>query len=422
MRTRPLAALILAAGRGERMNSDLPKVLHQAAGLPLVQHVIETVRDSGASRTAVVVGDRNGLLSSFLNGVERVIQKERLGTGHAVMQAEGKFRNWPGDLLVLPADAPCVRAETLRALIDEHQKNAHSATILTADVDHPKGYGRILRRGSKVTGIREELDATERERKISEINSGVYAFDAKSLFERLSEIKRNKKKKEYYLTDAIEAFVRRGESISAYKIDQRKEILGVNTRRELAVAHQILNARELERHSKAGVTILDPSQTVIAKGVRIGRDTVIHPFTWIERGVVIGRRCEIGPFAKLRTGSKIEDGAVIGSFVEVVRSKIGTNTFVKHLSYLGDARIGKNVNIGAGTITANFDGKRKNKTVIQDKALLGCDTILVAPVTVGRGAKTGAGAVVCARRSVPAGATVVGVPAKVIRKNKKGPR
>ena len=422
MRTRPLAALILAAGRGERMNSDLPKVLHQAAGLPLVQHVIETVRDSGARRTAVVVGDRNGPLSAFLNGVERVIQKERLGTGHAVMQAEGKFRNWPGDLLVLPADAPCVRAETLRALIDEHQKNAHSATILTADVDHPKGYGRILRRGSKVTGIREELDATERERKISEINSGVYAFDAKSLFERLSEIKRNKKKKEYYLTDAIEAFVRRGESISAYKIDQRKEILGVNTRRELAVAHQILNARELERHSKAGVTILDPSQTVIAKGVRIGRDTVIHPFTWIERGVVIGRRCEIGPFAKLRTGSKIEDGAVIGSFVEVVRSKIGTNTFVKHLSYLGDARIGKNVNIGAGTITANFDGKRKNKTVIQDKALLGCDTILVAPVTVGRGAKTGAGAVVCARRSVPAGATVVGVPAKVIRKNKKGPR
>jgi len=417
---RPIAALILAAGRGERINSDLPKVLHQAAGLPLVAHVIETVREAGVKHIGIVVSARNEQLSSFLNGVETVLQKNRLGTGHAVMQAQKKFRNWPGDLLVLPGDAPCVRTETLQELIREHRRNSRSATILTAEVDNPVGYGRILRRGNGVVGIREELDASETERQISEINSSIYLFDARSLFKRLGEIKKNQNKKEYYLTDAIEAFVRCGETVGAYKIKNQNEILGVNTRRELTVAHQILNEQELERHSKAGVTILDPSQTVIAKGVRIGRDTVVHPFTWIERGVVIGRKCEIGPFAKIRAGSKIEDEVVIGSFVEIVRSKVGAKTFVKHLSYLGDAQIGKKVNVGAGTITANFDGRKKNKTVIQDGVFLGCDTVLVAPVTIGKGAKTGAGAVVLARHSVPAGKTAVGIPAKVTRKNKKG--
>ncbi len=416
---QPIAALILAAGRGERMNSDLPKVLHQAAGLSLIGHVIETVREAGIKRIGIVISARNGL-SSFLNGIEVVFQKKRLGTGHAVMQAHPKFASWPGDLLVLPGDAPCVRTETLQELIREHRRNSHSATILTAEVDNPTGYGRILKRGNGVLGIREELDASEAERRISEINSSIYLFNAQSLFKRLSELKKNQKKKEYYLTDAIEAFVRRGEAVGAYKIKNQNEILGVNTKRELTVAHQILNERELERHSKAGVTILDPSQTVIAKGVRIGRDTVVHPFTWIERGVVIGRKCEIGPFAKIRSGSKIEDEVVIGSFVEIVRTKVGSKTFIKHLSYLGDAQIGKKVNVGAGTITANFDGRKKNKTVVQDEVFLGCDTVLVAPVTIGKGAKTGAGSVVLARRSVPAGKTVVGIPAKITRKNKKG--
>jgi len=402
------------------MNSDLPKVFHQAAGLALIGHVIQNVREAGVKRIGVVVSGRDKQRSSFLDGIDTVLQKERLGTGHAVMQAQKKFGSWPGDLMVLPADAPCVCAETLRELSHEHRKNLASATILTAEVDNPTGYGRILRRGNGVLGIREELDASEAERQISEINSGIYLFNAPALFERLSEIKKNQKKKEYYLTDVIEAFVKRGEVVRAYKIRNQNEILGVNTRRELAVAHQILNERELERHSKAGVTILDPSQTVIAKGVHIGRDTVIHPFTWIERGVVIGRKCEIGPFTKIRSGSKIEDEVVLGSFVEVVRSKVGAKTFVKHLSYLGDAQIGKKVNVGAGTITANFDGRKKNKTVVQDGVSLGCDTVLVAPVTVGKGARTGAGAVVLARHSVPAGKTAVGVPAKITQKKKKG--
>ena len=418
--TKPLAALILAAGRGERMNSDLPKVLHQAAGVPLIRHVIEAVRESGIGRIGVVVGVQSKDISSFLNGAVTVVQKNRLGTAHAVMQARNQFGSGNGDLLILPADAPCIRTETLREFIREHRKNSASASVLTAEVDDPSGYGRILRRGNKVVGIREELDATQTERRIREVNSGIYLFDVGDLFKRLSEIRKNQKKKEYYLTDVIEVYIRSGESIQAHRISDSREIIGVNTRRELAVVNQILNERELKRHSKAGVTILEPAQTFIAKGARIGRDTVVYPFTWIERDVVIGRKCEIGPFAKIRSGSEIADEVVIGSFVEVVRSKIGTKPYVKHLSYLGDAQVGKKVNVGAGTITANFDGRKKHTTVIRDGVLLGCDTILVAPVTVGRGAKTGAGAVVCACRPIPAGKTAIGIPAKVMRKNKKG--
>ena len=418
---KPVAALILAAGRGERMNSDLPKVLHKAAGEELLSHVIEAARGAGARRVAVVVNDRKGPLGSFLNhGVESVLQKKRLGTGHAVLQAKRFFESWDGDLLVLPADAPCVQVKTLLDFIENHRKRSVLASVLTAEVDNPTRYGRILREGNQVIGIREELDASRSERKIREVNSGIYLFDARSLFERLREIGKNQKKKEYYLTDAIEAFRRSGDPVDAYRIRDQREILGVNTRRELAVANQILTERELERHSRAGVTILDPSNTYIAKGVRIGRDTVIHPFTWVDRAVVIGRRCEIGPFAKIRSGSKIGDDAVIGSFVEITRSKVGEKTFVKHLSYLGDAQIGKSVNVGAGTITANFDGRRKHKTVVRDRVLLGCDTILVAPVTVGKGARTGAGAVLRARQPIPPGKTAVGVPARVLRKNKKG--
>ncbi|MBI3998974.1 MAG: NTP transferase domain-containing protein [Candidatus Omnitrophica bacterium] len=416
---RPLAALILAAGHGERMNSDRIKVLHKIAGLSLVEHVIEAVRGVGVQSIGVIIGTQSEALRSFLTGVKIVLQKNRLGTGHAVMQAERQFGNWRGDLLVLPGDAPCVRKETLQELVQMHQNSSARASILTAEFDPPTGYGRILRRGHEVAGIREELDLAHSERPIREINSGIYVFDAPTLFKRLGDIKQNQTKKEYYLTDVIEVLVRNGESVRGHKIDDSKEIVGVNTRRELAMANQVLTEREVERHSKIGVTILNPAQTSIETGVRIGRDTVIHPFTWIERGVTIGRKCEIGPFAKIRAGSKIGNEVVIGSFVEVVRSKVGNQTFVKHLSYLGDAEIGQRVNVGAGTITANFDGKRKNKTVVHDRVLLGCDTILVAPVTVGKGAKTGAGAVVCAGRPVPAGKTVVGIPARMLQKSKK---
>ena len=414
-----VAALILAAGRGERMNSEIPKVLHEAAGVSLIGHVIEAVKKAGIKRIAVVVGRHSNSLRASLNGAEIITQAKQLGTGHAVSQAHPHFRNWKGRLLILTADAPCIREETLRNFLEFHRQNQSTASILTAEVANPYGYGRILRRGDQVVGIREELDANAKEREILEINSGIYAFDSQALFHQLREIKRNKKKKEYYLTDVIELLVKAGKPVRALRVSDPSEVLGVNTRQELAMVNQILNQRELERHSKAGVTILEPAQTYIAKGVRIGRDTLIHPFTWIERGVVVGSRCEIGPFAKIRSGSKIGDDTVIGSFVEIVRTKVGKKTFVKHLSYLGDAAIGNQVNVGAGTVTANFDGRKKQKTFVQDGAFLGCNTVLVAPVTVGKRAKTGAGAVVCARQRIPAGKTVIGIPAKLMKKSKR---
>ena len=415
---RPLAALILAAGRGERMNSELVKVLHRAAGQSLVEHVLDSVDEVGAKKVAVVIGTQSNQIRSFLQShpLEFVLQKQRLGTAHAVMQADRQFRHWWGDILVLPADAPCIQGKTLEALIREHRKNGAVATILTADLADPQGYGRILRDGDQVIGIREELDASDGERRIGEINSGIYVFDSRRLFQQLSSIKKNQKKKEFYLTDVIERFVNSNLLVKAYKLDDPNEILGVNTRQELSTVHKIMNAREIQKHMNAGVTILDPDQTSIAKNVKIGRDTVIHPFTWIESDVVIGEQCEIGPFAKIRSGSKIADEVVIGSFVEVVRTKLGSKTLVKHLTYLGDSVVGKKVNIGAGTITANYDGKNKNKTVIKDGAFIGSDTVLIAPVTVGKHAKTGAGTILPARRNVPAGETVFGIPAKVKKK------
>ncbi len=417
---KPIAAVILAAGRGTRMNSDRPKVLHEAAGLPLLEHVLNQVREAGIRKIAVVIGESDKQLSSLIRkfGAELVWQRERLGTGHAAAQARNLFFRRPGGLLVLPADAPCVSAQTIRELVAMAGAGQTKAVVLTAKVRNPNGYGRIIRENGHVAGIREELDASPKERLISEINSGIYFFDAPSLFRGLGQVKKNQRKKEYYLTDVIKSLVRSGQKVRALKARNEKEVMGVNTRKELAEAHQMLNERELERHSKAGVTILDPAKTVIAAGVRIGRDTVIHPFSWIERDVTIGSKCQIGPFAKLRSGVRVEDEAVIGSFVELVRTRIGRKTFVKHLSYLGDAKIGRGVNVGAGTITANFDGKKKHQTIVEDKARLGCDTILIAPVKVGRGAETGAGAVICAGQSVPKGKTVVGVPAKVIGKRK----
>lgn len=429
-------ALILAAGRGERMNSALPKVLHEACGIPLLGHVLKTVCEAGVKRATVVVGEGAREVRSFLRErlhdahrssnfnylerVETVYQSHRWGTAHAVLQAEPRFRHWQGDVLIFPGDAPCLRAETVRQFISDHKKSGRIASVLTAEVTEPNGYGRILRRGDDVIGIREESDATESERKISEVSSGVYLFHAPNLFRELRKVRKNARKKEYYLTDVVELLARAGESVRAHRIDEGRQILGVNTRRDLTLANEVLRAQELERHSRNGVTIVDPSQTYMARGVSIGCDTVIYPFTWVEQDVTIGRRCEIGPFAKIRSGSRIHDGATIGSFVEVVRSEIGEKTYVKHLSYLGDAQIGKQVNIGAGTITANFDGRKKNKTVVEDRALIGCDTILVAPVRVGRGAKTGAGAVVLARQEVPRGATVVGIPAQIAQKKRQG--
>jgi bifunctional UDP-N-acetylglucosamine pyrophosphorylase/glucosamine-1-phosphate N-acetyltransferase len=339
-----------------------------------------------------------------------------------VLQAEKCLKKTGGKILVLPGDAPCVCAETLRQLVDVYEEKGAQAGVLSARVENPFGYGRILRDGEAVIGIREELDASDEERQIAEVNSGIYVFDAALLFDRLKKVAKNDKKKEYYLTDVIEEIVRAGGKVVAHMASDSSEIMGVNTRMDLSEANRVLNAREIERHQKAGVTIVEPRETSIEKNVTIGRDTIIHPFTWIEHDVVIGEGCRIGPFAKLRNGSRIGDEAVIGSFVEVARSKIGAKTFVKHLSYVGDSEFGEKVNVGAGTVTANFDGSRKNKTIVEDNVFLGCNTVLIAPLKVGRGAKTGAGAVVCARQAIAPGKVVMGVPARAVANDTKKKR
>lgn len=266
-----------------------------------------------------------------------------------------------------------------------------------------------------MVGVREELDATSEERRIQEVNTGVYLFKAKPLFDTLKKIQPKNRKKEYYLTDTIHLIDEAGGRIQALPYALPEEALGVNSQADLAHAVRILNRKTIQKHQMEGVTVVSPEQTFIAPDVRIGRDTVIHPWTYIERGVRIGKNCQIGPFAKIRSGSVIEDKAIIGSFVEIVRSKIGKGVFAKHLTYLGDAAVGEGTNIGAGTITANYDGKNKNKTRIGKKAFIGVDTLLVAPVQIGDGAKTGAGAVLTRGTKVKKGEIFVGVPAHPLK-------
>ena len=413
------AVLILAAGQGTRMKSELPKVLHEVAGVPVLADVIHCVKEAGIRNISVVVGYQRERFRSLLIGSQAIVQEKQLGTGHAVMQAKAHFSRFEGEILVMPGDVPCMRPETIRRLMDEHRKSGAKATVLTAEVEHPAGYGHIIRDNGKVVGIREELDATENEKQIPEVNSGIYMFHARTLFEVLNSIKENAKKKEYYLTDVIEELVRAGHPVSSFRCEDEREMQGINTRAHLAAANKILNEREINRHQEAGVTVVSPEQTFIATDVEIGNDTVIHPFTWIEPDVKIGKKCIVGPFAKIRSKSQIGNGCIVGSFVEVVRSKVGDGTYVKHLSYLGDAELGNKVNVGAGTVVANYDGKNKNKTIVRDGAFLGCNTVLIAPTQVGRAAKTGAGAVVRAHHFVPDGETVVGVPANVIKQSNK---
>lgn len=416
---KPVAALILAAGKGVRMNSDLPKVLHPVGGKPLLGHILNAVELSGIKSLFVIVGHGEKEVRAFFGKRAKAVrQMPQLGTGHAVICAKRELRNWKGGLLILPGDAPFVESGMLRKLLEVHQSGETGATILTARVSDPKGYGRILKQHGKIYAIREELDASESERVVNEVNTGIYVFDTVRLFEHLERLKTDNQKKEYYLTDVIDSFVTSGIDVQGFESEFSGDVLGVNSRMDLSKMEKAMNQREIEKHQRNGVTVVSPENTWIAAGAKIGRDTTIYPFCWIEEGVVIGRNCQIGPSATIRKSSKIEDGATIGNFVEVTRSKIGKKTRIKHLSYIGDAQIGSDVNIGAGTITANFDGVKKSKTVIQNAASVGSNTTLVAPVTVGKKAKIGAGAVLLKGTSVKSGETFVGVPAKKVTRSK----
>jgi len=416
------SALILAAGKGVRMKSDMPKVLHKVCGSPMLQYVLEAARGAGLDPVRVVIGYGAERIREHFAGanVEWIEQKEQLGTGHAVMTAAPMYKGFSGDVVALYGDVPLLKAETISALLAAHRREKALCTVLTAKVDDPTGYGRIVRsKSGALKAIVEQRDATKAQLKIKEMNSGIMAFDGPTLFETIRRVKNDNSQREYYLTDVVEMLSRKRGKVATFTVDDPREILGINSRAQLAEVSRIMRMQIIERLMAEGVTIVDPENTYIEHNVEIGRDTVILPYTVICAGVKIGKGCEVGPFTHLRVDTVMEDGSEVGNFTEVKKGRIGRRTKAKHLSYLGDVDIGEDVNIGAGTIVANYDGKKKHLTIIGDRAFVGSGSVLVAPVKIGKGATTGAGAVVTRNHDVPDGAVVVGVPAKLLKKTKK---
>lgn len=399
------------------MRASLPKPLHPVCGLPMLSYLLQRSKEAGSTRNIVIAGHGIEKVREAFGARARIIlQKEQHGSGHAVNQAARAMSGIKGSVLVLYCDTPLIQTATLRALVNDHRRNKTDCTLLSVDNPEPAGYGRIKRDAEGgVERIVEESTASAEEKLIREINVGCYVFDSRKLFSALKRVKRSPVKKEYFLTDVIGILSKEGR-VGSVKTTDLDETLGVNTLKDLSRIRKIMQKRVCEGWMALGVDIRDPKSTFIDSDVKIGQDTVLEPHTVIQEGSRIGNGCRIGPFARIRGASSIGSQSVIGNFVEVVRSQIGQSTQVKHLSYLGDARVGDFVNIGAGTVTANYDGKEKHLTVIRDKAQIGSGTILVAPVTVGRGAKTGAGAVVTKGTRVQDGKIYVGVPARELKK------
>ena len=412
-------AIILAAGVGTRMKSSLPKVLHQVCGRPMLAYVLDLAKGLGIKNILVVTGHKRELLKDLLTRykAKEVYQDKRLGTADAIKRCQPALRGFSGNVLVLYGDQPLLKKETLQKLIQRHTETKAQATILSAYPQDPFGYGRIIRDNfSRITAIVEEKDASVREKEIGEINTGIICFKKDSLFKTIPKIKSDNAKKEYYLTDAIKIMAQEGMFIESVSISQDvQQAQGINSRIDLAQALKAMRLRILAKFMLEGVTVIDPDTTYIEEGVRIGRDTVIYPFTFIEKDVIIGNFCQIGPFCHLRPETVIEDRVTVGNFTEITRSRLGRDSFMKHFSYLGDTVAGKAVNIGCGTVVANFDGRNKNKTVIEDQAFIGSDTVLRAPVRIGKKAVTGAGSVVT--KDVAAGTVVAGVPARILKKD-----
>ena len=402
-----------------RMHSDKAKGLHEVLGAPMVSYVMKTVVELNPQRTLVVIGyQADDVKKATLNSsLSFVSQKSQRGTGDALLACEDELKDCDCPVFVLGGDTPLISPDTLKNLLAEHVNSKADATVLTACIDDPTGYGRIVRdKSGRLDRIVEENDATPKEKEIAEINSGIYIFNPATIFPVLKKIKPDNKKGEYYLTDTIAILRKEGRTVACAKSPNPSEVCGINTRKDLVAITNFLRWRILEEKMDAGVTIVDPSTTFIETNVEIGTDTIIHPFTVIRRNVKIGRQCEVGPYSHLRSGTVLEDFSEVGNFVEVKKTRLGSHSKAKHLSYLGDATIGKNVNIGAGTITANYDGKEKHPTTIEDGCSTGSGTVLVAPVKMGKNSKTGAGAIVTKGQDVAEGNTVVGVPAKSIKK------
>lgn len=423
------SAVILAAGKGVRMRSDKPKVVHRVAGKEMIKHVVDTVKKAGINNISLVVGHKKEMVQEIFSDIEVkfVIQEEQLGTGHALAQAESTVKD-DDIIMVLAGDTPLLQSSTLKDLLDYHQRQQAAATVLSTEMGRPYGYGRILRNNdNSFLSIVEEKDANEEEKKIKEINSGIYCLKVAEAFAALRQINSKNTQNEYYLTDMLGILKNEGKKVEVFKTYNEEDISGINDRVQLARAEKILRKRKNDALMRAGVTIMDPDSVYIDSEVEIGIDTVIYPFTIIEGNTYIGEACEIGPgthisssrvgdrvfiensrikessignnsiigpYAYLRPGATLEKNVKIGDFVEIKKSFIGEKSKVPHLSYIGDAKVGKGVNVGAGTITCNYDGKNKYETILEDGAFIGSNTNLVAPVKIGKNAVTGAGSTI----------------------------
>jgi len=443
-------AVILAAGEGKRMKSNKAKVLHKICGKTFIERVYESVKGAGIDETILVVGHKADQVQEHMkDSVSYVKQDVQLGTGHAVMQAEKYFENKKGCVIVLCGDAPLITSKTISDAIEFHKNNGYSATVITAEMEDPTGYGRIVRSADgNVVKIVEHRDANEQERKIKEINSGLYVFNIENLVEALKMLDNNNDQGEYYLTDTIEILIKKGLKVGAVRAGDSSEVLGINDRVQLAKASEILRKKILQNLMLNGVTIIDPASTYIDEDVQIGIDTVVYPGTIIEGKTVIGENCTIGPnarivsarignnveinssvilesivddnthvgpFAYIRPESKIGKNVKIGDFVEVKKSVIGDGTKASHLTYIGDAEVGCNVNFGCGTVIVNYDGKKKHKTIIGDNAFIGCNSNLVSPVEIKKNAYIAAGSTIT--EEVPENSLAIARARQVVKEN-----
>ena len=389
-------AIVMAAGKGTRMKSKNSKLVQKIYGKEIVKRAVENAKKAGIEDIVAVVGYMKEQVQGVLGeDVKYVEQKEMLGTGHAVMQATKYLEGKKGKVLVLNGDVPILRPETINRLLKKSIDNNEYATVLTAIYDDPKGYGRIIRdEGGNIKAIVEEKDATDEQREIQEINGGIYCFDIEMLLEALKEIRPNNSQGEYYLTDVIKIIGDKGLRTGAFIVKDNTEILGVNDRMQLQMLTKILQHRINTEHMNNGVTIEDINSTYIYDDVKIGMDTVIHPNTTIKSDVQIGEDCEIGPNSYIREGCRLASKVKIGSFVEIKKAIIGEGTKVPHLSYMGDCQIGAHTNIGCGTITCNYDGLNKSKTIIGENCFIGSNSNFVAPVTLGDNVFVGAGSTI----------------------------
>jgi bifunctional UDP-N-acetylglucosamine pyrophosphorylase/glucosamine-1-phosphate N-acetyltransferase len=451
MNTNPPHVLVLAAGKGTRMKSRMPKVLHAVAGRPMIDYVLDVAALVDPATCTVVVGHGAEAVTQALapraGRLRFVRQEPQLGTGHALLQAEALFRGVRGTLVLLSGDVPLLRVETLRALLTTHTEARAALTLVTAAVADPAGYGRVVRHEGEVARIVEHRDATPEERAIPEINAGIYAFDLEPLFPALSRIGSGNAQGEYYLTDLVALYHGEGRKVASLVVPDVHEVLGINSRAELATTSRRVWRARAGALMASGVTIEDPETTYIAEGVSVGPDTVIRPGVVLDGNTTIGSGCVLypgvrvenstladgvtvfdhclvsgariaegvvlGPFARLRPETVVDERAHIGNFVELKKTHLGAGSKASHLAYLGDATIGAGVNIGAGTITCNYDGVRKNPTVIEDGVFVGSDSQLIAPVSVGRGAYIAAGSSIT--DDVPAGSLAIARGRQVVK-------